>query len=304
MTDYRLKSFSPNFSNTLLEVTRCLSIKNSDVENLETNVRRALTDIGVDISGLNLSDLQSISSQVSQINALKISLYFEMGLDLVLLQKMIISANSVSDDRLPDALSIANQLRVNIRRHLASFGGLEMADSFLRKVEQGLLRIDCFKIEATHLIEEIEVFHRQLGAWIEDQYKKTEAMNIIITGDGNVVGDNNRVVTKINQGLSGQDVRHLGEAFALFRAEVLQIDVPEKVLSRAVRAIEDAEEEAADKSPDPKTIEDSLKRAKDILENADQVYDKSVNWGKRLSTLAGVLTKTIPAGWTWLSSVL
>jgi hypothetical protein len=134
--------------------------------------------------------------------------------------------------------------------------------------------------------------------------ERTMTMNITITGDGNVVGNNNKVVTKINEGLSGQDVRQLGEAFALFRAEVLQIDAPEKVRNRAVRAIEDAEEEAADKSPDPKTIEDGLKRAKDILESADQVYDKSVNWGKRLSTLAQVLMKTIPAGWTWLSSVL
>ncbi|UIE40235.1 hypothetical protein [Leptodesmis sichuanensis] len=134
--------------------------------------------------------------------------------------------------------------------------------------------------------------------------ERTMTMNITITGDGNVVGNNNKVVTKINEGLSGQDVRQLGEAFALFRAEVLQIDAPEKVRNRAVRAIEDAEEEAADKSPDPKTIEDSLKRAKDILESADQVYDKSVNWGKRLSTLAQVLMRTIPAGWTWLSSVL
>lgn len=129
-------------------------------------------------------------------------------------------------------------------------------------------------------------------------------MNIIITGDGNVVGNNNQLVTKINEGLSSQDVRQLGEAFALFRGEVLQIDAPEKVRNRAVRAIEDAEEEAADKSPDPKTIEDGLKRAKDILESADQVYDKSVNWGKRLSTLAQVLIKRIPADWTWLSSVL
>jgi hypothetical protein len=134
--------------------------------------------------------------------------------------------------------------------------------------------------------------------------ERTMTMNITITGDGNVVGSNNKVVTKINEGLSGQDVRQLGEAFALFRAEVLQIDAAEKVRNRATRAIEDAEEEAADKSPDPKTIEDGLKRAKDILESADQVYDKSVNWGKRLSTLAQVLMKTIPTGWTWLSSIL
>lgn len=129
-------------------------------------------------------------------------------------------------------------------------------------------------------------------------------MNITITGDGNVVGNNNKVVTTINEGLSSQDDRQLGEAFALFRAEILQIDAPEKVRNRAVRAIEDAEEESADNSPDPKTIEDGLKRAKDILESADQVYGKSVGWGKRLSTLAQVLMRTIPAGWTWLSSVL
>lgn len=135
--------------------------------------------------------------------------------------------------------------------------------------------------------------------------EKAITMNITITGDGNVVGNQNRVITKINEGLSSQDVRTLGETFALFRAEILQLEsVPEKLRNRAVRAVEDAEEEAADKEPDPQTIEDGLKRAKDILESADQIYDKSVNWGKRLSTLAQVLMKTIPGGWSWLSSLL
>lgn len=140
---------------------------------------------------------------------------------------------------------------------------------------------------------------------VEHIISEQTTMNITITGDGNVIGKHNNVVTKINEGLSGQDVRQIGEAFALFRAEVLQIEsVPDKLRNRAVRAIEDAEEEAADQKPDQKSIEDGLKRAKDILESADQVYDKSVNWGKRLSTLAQVLMKMMPGDWSWLSSLL
>ena len=140
---------------------------------------------------------------------------------------------------------------------------------------------------------------------VEHIISEKTTMNITITGDGNVIGKHNNVVTKINERLSGQELHQLGEAFALFRAEVLQIEsVPDKLRNRAVRAIEDAEEEAADQKPDQKSIEDGLKRAKDILESADQVYDKSVNWGKRLSTLAQVLMKMMPSGWSWLSSLL
>jgi WD40 repeat protein len=130
-------------------------------------------------------------------------------------------------------------------------------------------------------------------------------MSVTISGDGNVVGNNNRVITKINKSLSAPETRELGEAFALLRAEIAQLDdVPEKLRNRAVRAVEDAEEETADKNPNPKTVEDSLKRAKEILETTDQVYDKSVSWGKRLVTIAQVLIKMTPTGWNWLFSLL
>jgi len=126
-----------------------------------------------------------------------------------------------------------------------------------------------------------------------------------ITGDGNVIGNNNIVVTKINKGLMGSDLRELGEAFALFRGEVMQLQsVPEKVKNQAVRAVEDAEEEAADKSPNSETIEKSLTRAKEVLEVAGETYDKAKGWGKRLYDLGNVLVKIIPAAAVWISKLL
>lgn len=40
--------------------------------------------------------------------------------------------------------------------------------------------------------------------------------NVTITGDGNVVGNDNRVITTINKGLDNDELKTVGEAFALF----------------------------------------------------------------------------------------
>ena len=120
--------------------------------------------------------------------------------------------------------------------------------------------------------------------------------SISINGDGNVVGNNNRVVTSIHKGLTGQkDLRELGEAFALLRGEILNMEsVPEKVKNQAVRAIEDAEDEVADKKPVPETIESGLRRAKGLLETSGEVYDSAVGWGKRLYDLGNILGRVVP----------
>jgi Fe2+ or Zn2+ uptake regulation protein len=53
--------------------------------------------------------------------------------------------------------------------------------------------------------------------------------NITITGDGNVVGRNNQVVTNIHKELDTDEFRELGKAFALLRGEIIQNNsIPEK----------------------------------------------------------------------------
>ena len=120
--------------------------------------------------------------------------------------------------------------------------------------------------------------------------------NFTITGDGNVVGNNNQVVTTIHRGLDRDGLRELGEAFAMLRGEITQLDtVPEKTKNQAVRAIEDAEEEAADADPDETVVVDSLRRAKDVLEAVGETYDTSKAWGQRFLEMGKALAVVIPA---------
>lgn len=120
--------------------------------------------------------------------------------------------------------------------------------------------------------------------------------NFSITGDGNVVGNNNQVVTTIHRGLDREGLRELGEAFALLRGEIIQLDdVPDKVKNQAARALEDAEEEAADENPDQEVVIGSLRRAKDVLEAAGETYDSSKAWGQRFLELGKALAVAIPA---------
>jgi hypothetical protein len=125
--------------------------------------------------------------------------------------------------------------------------------------------------------------------------------NITITGDGNVVGNNNQVVTTINRGLDRDGLRELGEAFALLRGEILQLDgVPEKTRNQAVRALEDAEEEAADENPDDEVIVASLERAKDVLGAAGETYDTSKAWVQRFVEAGKALAVVIPVAANYL----
>ncbi len=82
----------------------------------------------------------------------------------------------------------------------------------------------------------------------------------------------------------------------MLRGEITQLDtVPEKTKNQAVRAIQDAEEEAADSNPDETVVVDSLRRAKDVLDAAGETYDTSKAWGQRFIELGKALAVAIPA---------
>lgn len=128
--------------------------------------------------------------------------------------------------------------------------------------------------------------------------------NITITGDGNVIGDNNVVITRISRQLEAATSREIAEAFALLKGEVLQLTaVNEKTKRRAVRAVEDAEDEAADAHAKAPTIEEGLKRAKTILEDAGATFDEGRSWGARLARVGQALVKFLPGAWDWLSTI-
>lgn len=127
--------------------------------------------------------------------------------------------------------------------------------------------------------------------------------NIRITGDGNVVGSHNTVNTNIHKGLSGNELKDLGNAFVALKKEILSLDISDKLKNRAARAVEDAEDEASEKKPDDKSIIESLERAKDILESAGKTYDSAASWGKRLSELGKIILPFIPLVGTWILSL-
>ena len=137
-----------------------------------------------------------------------------------------------------------------------------------------------------------------------ERWESNLVSNFTITGDGNVVGNNNQVVTTIHRGLDTEGLRELGEAFATLRGEILQLNtVPEKTRNQAVRAIEDAEEEAADANPDETVVTDSLRRAKDVLEAAGETFDTSTAWGQRFIELGKALAVAIPAAARFLPAL-
>lgn len=128
---------------------------------------------------------------------------------------------------------------------------------------------------------------------------------IKVTGKGIVIGNDNKVITSINKGLAKGELRELGNTFALLLGEILQNHaISQKVKNHATRAVQDAEDEAADKDPDPKMIVDTLGRTKEAIEASGQVYDRAKGWGKRLAEVANILTKVIPAAAPLISSLV
>jgi hypothetical protein len=126
--------------------------------------------------------------------------------------------------------------------------------------------------------------------------------NVTITGDGNVVGNDNRVITTIHKGLDQGELKAVGEAFALLRGEIESLDgVPEKSRNKSLRAIEDAEEEMASGEPDPGSVEASLNRVRDTLEAAGETFDAGVGWAQRLRSVAVAVAQFIPGAIAWLA---
>lgn len=126
-----------------------------------------------------------------------------------------------------------------------------------------------------------------------------------VTGDGNVVDNKGTVVVTINKELAASKSKELAEAFALLKADITRTSaLSEKSRRTAIRAVEDAEEEAAEAKPNPERIEDHLKRVTSVLKESGQVFDGASEWGPRLTRLAVVLGQTIPAAWGWLSSAI
>jgi hypothetical protein len=129
--------------------------------------------------------------------------------------------------------------------------------------------------------------------------------NVSITGDGNVVGDNNRVVTTINRGLDREGLRELGETFALLRGEILSLDsLPDKTRNQVDRALADAEDELADDDPDPETVEGSLRRAAETMQAAGETFDAAKGWGKRFLELERALSVVLPAAGRWFPQLI
>lgn len=129
--------------------------------------------------------------------------------------------------------------------------------------------------------------------------------SISITGDGNVVGDNNRVITTIHHGLDREGLRELGQTFALLRGEILDLDtVPERVRTRAERALADAEDELAEAEPDEETVESSLRRAAETLKSAGETFDEAEGWGRRFADVGHALSVVIPTAARWFPTLL
>jgi hypothetical protein len=129
--------------------------------------------------------------------------------------------------------------------------------------------------------------------------------SISITGDGNVVGDNNRVITTIHHGLDRDGLRELGQTFALLRGEILDLEtVPERVRTRAERALADAEDELAETAPDEATVESSLRRAAETLKSAGETFDEAKGWGRRFADVGHALSVVIPTAASWFPTLL
>lgn len=126
---------------------------------------------------------------------------------------------------------------------------------------------------------------------------------ITIKGDGNVVGNKNIVVSEISKGTQDEKNRQLNEAFALLKEEIQQLAIPEKAKDRSIRAIEDAEVEATDKSTDTETIKNSLNRMKEVLEDSGKVYDNTKSWGKRLFDLSQTIARYFPNLMDWANNL-
>lgn len=164
-----------------------------------------------------------------------------------------------------------------------------------------------FEKECLRLIDKIPSLHPESS--IVNQINKISGGDNVsqftITGNGNIVGDNNMVITKINSELENKLSTKVAEAFALLKAEVVKSEsLNEKNKRKAIRALENAEDESIEDEINHKTLESELKNFKRILEESGEIYDKTEKWGSRFSKLGKLLTQTLSHDWPWLSGII
>lgn len=125
--------------------------------------------------------------------------------------------------------------------------------------------------------------------------------NVHITGDGNVVGNDNRVVTTINKTLADDPDRvAVAEALALLRGEIFSLDVADRFKRRSERAIQDAEDELLEGEPHGDGVQSALARLAGTMAEAGEAYDAASGWGRRLTEVVDALSRLLPAALHWL----
>jgi hypothetical protein len=125
--------------------------------------------------------------------------------------------------------------------------------------------------------------------------------SVHINGDGNVVGRDNRIVTTINKTLARDPERAaVAEALALLRGEIDALDIPERYKRRSGRAIEDAEDELAEDSPDADGLHSAVQRISDTMKDAGETYDAASGWARRLIDAVGAIATLVPQAAGWL----
>jgi hypothetical protein len=154
-------------------------------------------------------------------------------------------------------------------------------------------------LEAHGMPQAVVVIEKLYAANLEMADMST---NVQITGDGNVVvGDNSQVVATINTTLARDPERYAAaEALALLRGEIETLDVPLRYKRRSERAIQDAEDELGEDSPDPDGVHTALQRVTDTMNDAGETYDTATGWARRLADAVGVISRLIPQAAGWL----
>jgi hypothetical protein len=90
------------------------------------------------------------------------------------------------------------------------------------------------------------------------------------------------------------ELRRLGEAFALLRGELMQLDIEGESKQRAIQRVALAEDESAREKPDPESIVHDLAAAKKEVESSGKPIDIESGWGKRLVEVGKALKEIIP----------
>jgi hypothetical protein len=112
-----------------------------------------------------------------------------------------------------------------------------------------------------------------------------------IRGSQVVIAETGATAVQINASLSSQPGKEaLAEAFALLKAEVQGLgDVPTTKRRQVLNSIESAELEAAEKTPDKKSLGTYLATVRETLKSAGETFDTAIGWGARTATIATIL---------------